>query len=147
MITIQLTGNENDVQKAAFVMQQLFEITQETVISRGDGGTQLQLIAQNLPDNKALLALLKIAEWQTAMNEIWKLADQPIVRRDQLQRLRESIEAAANLASDFDDLEASTSKEASEALSEIERIEGAAVGYILNAAHPALPSEYLSTQD
>lgn len=143
MITIQLTGNENDVQKAAFVIQQLFDVVQETskTSEQGNTDTHIHLVAQSLPDNTALLALLKTAEWQTAMNEIWKLAEQPLVRRDQLQHLRESIEAAANLASDFDDLEASISKEVSEALEEIERIEGAAVGYILNAAHPALKSE------
>lgn len=141
MITIQLTGNENDVQKAAFVMQQLFEITQETVISRGDGGTQIQLIAQSLPDNPTMLALLKTASWQTTMNEIWELHEQPIVTRETLNRLKEEIENAARLASDLEDDGERISKEASEALAEVERIEGAAVAFILQANHPVINAE------
>ena len=141
MITINLSGNENDVQKAAFVIEQLFDGVQETSNSRGVGSIDIQLTAQNLPNNQALIALLKSASWQSTMDEVWKLAEQPVVGRDQLKRLQEGIEAASQLAGDFEEIEERITKEVSEALAEIERIEGAAVGYILNAAHPALKVE------
>jgi hypothetical protein len=139
MLTIHITGtNQDELQKAAFVIAQLFE-----TVTRNESNETLtvSLVAQNIPGNAALSAMLKTAEWQTARDEIFNLYKQPIVTRDTLKRLNDAIEDGSQLACDLEDANERISKEVSDALKELERIESAAVGYILKADHPALQAE------
>jgi len=137
MITIQLTGNDNDVQKTVFVLGQLFKgVKIESITDK-----VTHLTVDNLPDNKALLALLKIREWETALDEIMSLKDSPIVSRETFQRLETCIEDAANLSGEFEDHSYRIDSETSDAIKEIERLKESACAFILSEKHPALKIE------
>ena len=141
MITIQLTGSDKqEILKAQLVIEQLFEGVQVEIEKGIDNDTKLhiQMSADKLPGNDGLFALLKTAVWKSAQAEIWKLYSKPIISRDELKQLKESIEAASQLAGEFEELQYKIEAEASEAYKELERIESIAVGYILDPNYPAL---------
>jgi hypothetical protein len=139
MLTIHITGtNQDELQKAAFVIAQLFETVTR---NKSNETLTVSLVAQNIPGNAALSALLKTAEWQTARDEIFNLYKQPIVTRDTLKRLNDAIEDGSQLACDLEDANERISKEVSDALKELERIEAVAVAFILQENHPVINAE------